>query len=107
MINMEQKGNNERLGRCSVVGSEGGVSGAKELGEVVKMAAQAGLIGHCKVGDEARVGAKCGVMYDVEAGADVIGSPAMPFREFFRNVAVLRKLAKKASGSAKGDSDKV
>jgi len=35
------------------------------------------------------------VMSDVEAGLDVIGSPAMPVREFFRNVAVLRRLARK------------
>jgi UDP-3-O-[3-hydroxymyristoyl] glucosamine N-acyltransferase len=34
-------------------------------------------------------------MSDVDAGAEVIGSPAMPVREFFRNVAVLRRLARR------------
>jgi len=98
--NLVQIGHNARLGRCCIVVSQAGISGSTELGDFVTIAAQAGLIGHIKIGTKARIGAQCGVMSDVEAGADVIGSPAMPFREFFRNVAVLRKLAKKDAGSA-------
>ncbi|WP_367159512.1 UDP-3-O-(3-hydroxymyristoyl)glucosamine N-acyltransferase [Kozakia baliensis] len=97
--NLVQIGHNAQLGRCCIVVSQAGISGSTELGDFVTIAAQAGLIGHIKIGDKARIGAQCGVMSDVEAGADVIGSPAMPFREFFRNVAVLRKLAKKPDKS--------
>jgi len=93
--NLVQIGHNAQLGRCCIVVSQAGISGSTELGDFVTIAAQAGLIGHIKIGDKARIGAQCGVMSDVEAGADVIGSPAMPFREFFRNVAFLRRLAKK------------
>ncbi|GBD56399.1 UDP-3-O-(3-hydroxymyristoyl)glucosamine N-acyltransferase [Gluconobacter wancherniae] len=93
--NLVQIGHNARLGRCCIVVSQAGISGSTELGDFVTIAAQAGLIGHIKIGDKARVGAQCGVMSDVDAGADVIGSPAMPFREFFRNVATLRKMSKK------------
>ena len=50
------------------------------------------------MGAKARIGAQAGVMRDVEAGTDIVGSPAMPVREFFRNVAVLRKLAQRKSG---------
>nr|WP_218061552.1 UDP-3-O-(3-hydroxymyristoyl)glucosamine N-acyltransferase [Ameyamaea chiangmaiensis] len=96
--NLVMIGHNVRMGRCCIVVSQAGISGSTELGDFVTIAAQAGLIGHIKIGTKARVGAQCGVMSDVEAGADVIGSPAMPFREFFRNVAVLRKLAKKDAG---------
>lgn len=95
--NLVQIGHNAQLGRCCIVVSQAGISGSTELGDFVTIAAQAGLIGHIKIGDKARVGAQCGVMSDVDAGADVIGSPAMPFREFFRNVATLRKLSKKSS----------
>ncbi|GBR07657.1 UDP-3-O-acylglucosamine N-acyltransferase [Gluconobacter frateurii] len=95
--NLVQIGHNARLGRCCIVVSQAGISGSTELGDFVTIAAQAGLIGHIKIGDKARVGAQCGVMSDVDAGADVIGSPAMPFREFFRNVATLRKLSKKST----------
>ncbi|QDH18056.1 UDP-3-O-(3-hydroxymyristoyl)glucosamine N-acyltransferase [Swingsia samuiensis] len=96
--NLVQIGHNARLGKCCIVVSQAGVSGSTELGDFVTIAAQAGLIGHIKIGEKARIGAQCGVMSDVEAGADVIGSPAMPFREFFRNVATLRKLSRKSSG---------
>ncbi|GBQ92881.1 UDP-3-O-(3-hydroxymyristoyl)glucosamine N-acyltransferase [Asaia krungthepensis] len=95
--NLVQIGHNAQLGRCCIVVSQAGISGSTELGDFVTIAAQAGLIGHIKIGDKARVGAQCGVMSDVDAGADVIGSPAMPFREFFRNVAFLRRMAKKDS----------
>ncbi|MGI4747340.1 MAG: UDP-3-O-(3-hydroxymyristoyl)glucosamine N-acyltransferase [Janthinobacterium lividum] len=99
--NLVQIGHNVRLGRCCIVVSQAGISGSTELEDFVTIAAQAGLIGHIRIGRKARVGAQCGVMSDVEAGADVIGSPAMPFREFFRNVAALRRLARRpvASGT--------
>jgi UDP-3-O-[3-hydroxymyristoyl] glucosamine N-acyltransferase len=82
----------------------------------VQIGAQAGLTGHLRIGARARIGAQAGVMSDVAAGADVIGSPALPVREFFRNVAVLRRLARrgtasggpavaKASGRDDGDED--
>jgi hypothetical protein len=32
-------------------------------------------------------------MADVPAGADVLGSPAYPIREFFRQVVALKRLA--------------
>ncbi|GBQ29973.1 UDP-3-O-(3-hydroxymyristoyl)glucosamine N-acyltransferase [Gluconacetobacter azotocaptans] len=102
--NLVQIGHNTRLGRCCIVVSQAGISGSTELGDFVTVAAQAGLIGHIRIGAKARIGAQCGVMSDVEAGADVIGSPAMPFREFFRNVAVLRRLAKKASQNGGGEA---
>ena len=93
--NLVQIGHNVRLGRCCIVVAQAGISGSTELEDFVTVAAQAGLIGHIRIGRRARIGAQCGVMSDVDAGADVIGSPAMPFREFFRNVAALRRLAKR------------
>ena len=98
--NLVQIGHNVRLGRCCVVVAQAGISGSTVLEDFVVVAAQAGLTGHLRIGRKARVGAQCGVMSDVDAGQDVLGSPAMPVREFFRNVAVLRRLARRpASGT--------
>ncbi|CAK7191881.1 UDP-3-O-acylglucosamine N-acyltransferase [Commensalibacter sp. Nvir] len=97
--NLVQIGHNVQMGKCCIVVSQAGISGSTQLGDFVTIAAQAGLIGHIHIGDHARIGAQCGVMSDVDAKSDVIGSPAMPFREFFKNVAFLRRLAK--SGSIK------
>ncbi len=101
--NLVQIGHNVRLGRCCIVVSQAGISGSTVLEDFVVVAAQAGLIGHLRIGAKARIGAQSGVMRDVEAGADVLGAPAMPVREFFRNVAVLRKLAARRK-SDRGDS---
>ncbi len=93
--NLVQIGHNVRLGRCCVVVSQAGISGSTTLEDFVVVAGQAGLAGHLRIGAKAQIGAQAGVMRDVEAGVDVLGSPALPVREFFRNVAALRKLAQR------------
>lgn len=91
--NLVQIGHNVRLGRCCVVVSQAGISGSTVVEDFVQVAGQAGLTGHLHIGRGARIGAQGGVMADVPAGADVVGSPAVPVREFFRQVATLRRLA--------------
>jgi UDP-3-O-[3-hydroxymyristoyl] glucosamine N-acyltransferase len=93
--NLVQIGHNVRIGRSCVLVAQSGVAGSSILEDFVSLGAQAGISGHVTIGARARVGAQGGVMSDVAAGADVAGSPAMPVREFFRNVAVLRRLARK------------
>ena len=93
--NLVQIGHNVRLGRCCVVVAQAGISGSTTLGDFVTVAAQAGLTGHLRIGTRARIGAQAGVMSDVDASLDVVGSPAMGVREFFRNVATLRRLSKR------------
>lgn len=93
--NLVQIGHNVRLGRCCVVVAQAGISGSTELGDFAVVAAQAGLTGHLHIGARARIGAQAGVMADVADGQDVVGSPAMPARSFFRQVATLRRLAER------------
>jgi UDP-3-O-[3-hydroxymyristoyl] glucosamine N-acyltransferase len=64
------------------------------------MAGQVGMAGHLRIGAGARIGAQSGVMRDVEAGATVIGSPAMPAVKYWRQVATLANLSRK--GRKKG-----
>ena len=104
--NLVMIAHNVRLGRCCVVVAQAGISGSTVLEDFVVVAAQAGLIGHLRIGAKARIGAQSGVMRDVPAGADVLGAPAMPVREFFRNVAVLRKLAGRGTPVDKSGRDK-
>ncbi len=98
--NLVQIGHNVRLGRCCVVVAQAGIAGSTVLEDFAVVAAQAGLAGHLRIGAKARIGAQAGVMADVEAGADVVGSPAQPVREFFRGVATLRRLARKPAATA-------
>jgi UDP-3-O-[3-hydroxymyristoyl] glucosamine N-acyltransferase len=98
--NLVQIGHNVRTGRGCVIVAQAGVSGSTTLGDFVVVAAQAGLVGHISVGSRARVGAQAGVINDVPPGADVLGSPAWPVREFWRAVARLRRLAAGGDGKA-------
>jgi len=95
--NLVQIGHNVRLGRGCVIVALAGISGSTILEDHVMVAGQAGLTGHLWIGRRARIGAQAGVMSDVPEGADVVGSPAQPAREFFRHVAVLRRLVREAT----------
>jgi UDP-3-O-[3-hydroxymyristoyl] glucosamine N-acyltransferase len=94
--NLVQIAHNVRLGRACVIVSQAGISGSTILEDHVMIAGQAGLTGHLRIGRGARIGAQGGVMADVPAGADVVGSPAQPVREMFRQIALLRKLSRTA-----------
>jgi UDP-3-O-[3-hydroxymyristoyl] glucosamine N-acyltransferase len=91
--NLVQIGHNVRVGRCCAIVAQAGISGSTVLEDFVMVAGQAGLTGHLRIGRGARLGAQAGIMADVPAGAEVLGSPAVPVREFFRQVATLRRLA--------------
>ena len=99
--NLVMIGHNVTLGRACVIVSQVGISGSTTIGDQVMIAGQAGLAGHLKIGRGARIGGQAGVMTDVPAGADVIGSPAQPVREFWRHLAQMRKIVR---GRAAGDA---
>ncbi len=100
--NLVMIGHNVRLGRGCVIVAQAGISGSTVLEDFVMVGGQAGLIGHLRIGKGARLGAQAGIMADVEPGAEVVGSPAMPVRAFFRQVAALRRLAARRDGG-RGD----
>lgn len=98
--NLVQIAHNVQLGRGCIVVSQVGISGSTTAGDFVMMGGQVGLAGHLRIGAGARIGAQSGVMRDVEAGATVIGSPAVPATEHWRQVATLANLSRK--GKKKG-----
>jgi UDP-3-O-[3-hydroxymyristoyl] glucosamine N-acyltransferase len=94
--NLVQIGHNVEIGPGSIIVAQAGVAGSSKLGSFVAMAAQSGVAGHLKIGAGARIGAQCGVMRDVEPGVDLLGSPAMPVRQFWRlQVRLMRLIEEK------------
>lgn len=100
--NLVQIGHNVRVGRCCVIVAQVGISGSTTLGDFVQVGGQAGLSGHLRIGDRSRIGGKSGVMADLPTGAEVVGSPAMPIRAFFRQVAALKRLAERRNDKTPG-----
>ncbi len=91
--NLVQIGHNVEVGPGSVIVAQAGVAGSSKLGRLVMLAAQAGVSGHLRIGDGAQIGAKAGVHRDIEPGQQVIGAPAIPVRQFWRQQAWLARRA--------------
>jgi UDP-3-O-[3-hydroxymyristoyl] glucosamine N-acyltransferase len=93
--NLVQIGHNVTLGRRCVIVAQVGISGSTKLDDFVMVGGQGGLAGHLTIGKGARVAAHSGVMRDIPPGGTVCGFPAMPSKEFWRQVAVVQRLARK------------
>jgi UDP-3-O-[3-hydroxymyristoyl] glucosamine N-acyltransferase len=91
--NLVQIGHNVVIGRHAVLVSQSGVSGSSVIGDFAALGGQAGIAGHLRIGAGAQVAAAAGVMTDIPPGERWGGAPAKPIREFFREVAAVRKLA--------------
>ena len=88
-------GHGAKVGRHCLLVAQVGISGSTELGDYVVVAGQSGFSGHLKIGEGVQVAAKSAVLDDVPAGTKVMGIPAVPFNEFARREATLRRLAKR------------
>jgi len=95
--NLVQIGHNVKIGKHCLLVSQVGIAGSTELGDHVFVAGQSGFSGHLKIGHRVQVAAKSAVLADVPDDTKVMGSPAMPFNEFARRHAALKRLAKKKS----------
>ena len=93
--NLVQIGHNVVLGRCCVIVAQVGISGSTVLEDFVRVGGQAGMAGHLRIGQRAEIGAQAGVMSDMAPGMKVLGSPAQPKKDFFRQIATLRKMMKR------------
>jgi len=92
--NLVQIAHNVVIGEYSFIIAQVGISGSTHLGRGVIAAGQAGLAGHLKIGDGATLMAKAGVAKDIPAGATVIGIPAVPRKEFARNLFAVGGIGK-------------
>ena len=91
--NLVQIGHNVRLGRCCIIVAQVGIAGSTVVEDFVQLGGQVAIAGHLLIGEAARIGAQSGVMSDVAPSAVLVGTPAQPRRTFFKQIAILKKLA--------------
>jgi UDP-3-O-[3-hydroxymyristoyl] glucosamine N-acyltransferase len=96
--NLVQIAHNVSVGRHCLIAGQAGISGSCTLGDYVMLGGKAGLADHLTIGDGAQIAASSGLMHDVPAGEIWGGAPAKPLREFFREVAAVKRLG--AAGGA-------
>lgn len=97
--NLVQIGHNVRVGKGCVIVSQAGVAGSAVLEDYVVLAGQAGIAGHLTIGTGSKIAAQAGVWRDVPAGVEMMGSPALPVKQFIRQVAMLSRMLKKGKSS--------
>jgi UDP-3-O-[3-hydroxymyristoyl] glucosamine N-acyltransferase len=103
--NLVQIGHNVVVGRNCVIVAQAGVSGSCTIDDFVAIGGQAGLTGHLHIGAGAQIAASAGLMSDVPAGARWGGAPAQPIREFWKELAVLKKLARESKRAREASAE--
>ncbi len=86
---------NVKLGRGCILVSQTGIAGSCTFGDYVVCGGQTGFADHLNIGSGVQVGAQSGIMRDIESGMVVMGTPAVPIKDFMRQVSYVQKLSKK------------
>ena len=91
--NLIQVAHNCEVGENTVMSAQVGLAGSTKIGSWCMVGGQAGFAGHIQVADKTFVGAQCGVISNTKGqGEQLIGSPAMDPKQFFRSMAVVKRL---------------
>jgi UDP-3-O-[3-hydroxymyristoyl] glucosamine N-acyltransferase len=92
--NLVQIGHNCRIGRNCLIAAMSGLSGSTIVGDGVLMGGGVGTSGHMSIGAGTVVHGRAAVTKDWPAGSKLAGAPAQDIRDFWREIAVMRKLSK-------------
>ena len=90
--NLIQIAHNVEIGENTAMASQVGISGSTKVGKSCMIGGQVGLGGHIKIGDHVNIGAQSGLISNVEDNHNLIGSPAIEVKNFFRSSILFQKL---------------
>ncbi|WDR05900.1 UDP-3-O-(3-hydroxymyristoyl)glucosamine N-acyltransferase [Devosia rhodophyticola] len=92
--NLVQIGHNCRIGRNCLIAAMSGLSGSTIVGDGVLMGGGVGTSGHLNIGSGSVVHGRAAVTKDWPAGSKLAGAPAQDIRDFWRELATMRKMSK-------------
>ncbi|MCG3149333.1 MAG: UDP-3-O-acylglucosamine N-acyltransferase [Verrucomicrobiae bacterium] len=93
--NLVQIGHNCVIGEHCIVCGLVGMAGSTIVGNYVTIAGQVGIAGHLTIGDKSIIMAQAGVTKDVPPGSLMLGSPAVPHKDFKKINAATQRLPEK------------
>lgn len=92
--NQIQIAHNVEIGENTVIASQTGVAGSTKIGKNCMIGGQVGIVGHLTIGDNVRIQAQSGVTKNLENGAAVQGSPALPHSDFLKSYSYFKNFSK-------------
>ena len=90
--NLIQIAHNDEIGSHTVMAAQVGIAGSTKVGEWCMMGGQVGIAGHIHIGDKVNLGAQSGVPGSIKNGSQLIGTPPMEPKPYFKSAAIYRKL---------------
>lgn len=92
--NLVQIGHNCKIGRACLIAAMSGLSGSTVLEDGVLMGGGVGTSGHLTIGAGSVVHGRAAVTKNWPPGSKLAGAPAQDIRDFWREIAAMRKLSK-------------
>ena len=83
-------GHNCRIGKGCMIVSQVGIAGSCVIGDRVVIAGQAGLADHISIGEDTIIAAQSGVSKSFPAKSIVVGAPAVPRKEFIKQLKIMK-----------------
>ena len=90
--NLIQIAHNDEIGSHTVMAAQAGIAGSTKVGEWCMIGGQVGIAGHAKIGDKVGLGAQSGVPGDIKSGSQLIGTPPMELKQYFKSSIAQRSL---------------
>ncbi len=103
--NLVQIGHNVVVGRRCVIVAQVGLAGSSTLEDFVVLGGQSGVAGHLTVGAGAQIAGASHVTENIPPRARLVGTPAVPIREWTRQRVALRRLAMRQSDRDEAEGD--
>ncbi|MCR6672462.1 UDP-3-O-(3-hydroxymyristoyl)glucosamine N-acyltransferase [Devosia ginsengisoli] len=92
--NLVQIGHNCKIGRSCLIAAMSGLSGSTIVEDGVLMGGGVGTSGHLTIGAGSVVHGRAAVTKNWPPGSKLAGAPAQDIRDFWREIATMRKLSK-------------
>ena len=77
---------NVKIGSNCMIAGQVGFAGSTKVGNNVSIGGQAGISGHLIIGNNVKIGGGSGVVKDISDNQIVMGYPAVPIKDFLRNL---------------------